>query len=452
MFNINKSFKLLPGVVYLILCVMLPGCYQNPSEEEIIDSSSPKLKILTRSVSGTLEYPISVYAFSEDGKCKAEKVLSSDADDLEMNLSQGNYRITAIGGYGGFSLPSSIQKTSCLSVNNDNYSTTPLSIGSADVTITGTTTVSLQMAMQVACLNISLKDLPDDVSAVSVGIARQYSKVSFEGTGESPLNTSIACQKRDGVWTTGNFYVLPGSAVNTIFSISTTDSQGSETYGYTYNEPLKAGVPYVLNGSFSNGFSFTGNVLAADWNSSVVLDFNFGPGVNETGGTSSGDGGSSSSSFVVSSIPQAASIWQNHVVALVENATNTSADLILLSKTEWNKVASANSTTNPTDATSIASSYSENGLSEWSIPSKEIASTLKTTYNGTNLSIINNVMSQAGGENLLEVEESGSNARYLCEDAKYTFTFKSGSSSITQGGTSTTYRLRLVKKVHVSLE
>lgn len=435
----------------MISCVLLIGCYQNSPEEEIVSSSSPKLKIITRSVSGALEYPVSVFAFDEEGKCKAEIVLSSDIDDLDMNLSAGNYRITAIAGYGGFTLPTSVQQSSTLTSNNDNYSSSPLAMGQADVVVSGKSSVTIQMSLQVASLNISLKDIDEDVSAVSVSISRQYSKISFDGVGTSPLNTSIECKKSNGVWSTGTIYVLPGASTSTIFSITLAKATGSETYGYTLNEPLKAGVPYILNGSFASGITFSGNLLAADWNNSIVLDFNFGPGVNETG-TTGNSGGSTGGSESVSSLPKAGSIWDNHVVALVENATNTSEDILLISLSEWNKIPSANSTTNPTEAASLASAYSENGLTGWSIPSKEIATSLKTTYNGSNLSIINNVLNEAGGDTLLELEENGSNARYLCEDAKYTYTYKSGTSSITQGGTSTTYRLRLVKKVHVTLE
>ena len=50
-----------------------------------------------------------------------------------------------------------------------------------------------------------------------------------------------------------------------------------------------------------------------------------------------------------------------------------------------------------------------------------------------------------------EVDDKGKNVRYLCEGARYTFTF-SGTSGITAAGkTVTTYRLRLVKRVRFIL-
>lgn len=444
-----SSFKMLPGVVSLILCSLFPGCYQTASEEESLLESKSNLSIVTRSVSGnSLQYPLSVFAFDSDGNCKVEKVVEESTESVKLNLQKGNYRITVVSGLQDYSIPTQKTNSSLISTKEDNFSLVPLSMGHADLTISGSSTATIQMYLQVACVEVSLSGLPEDVLSVSVAFSKQYSKLKLDGSFEDPDISYISCTEKEGVWSTDKFYLFPGESGNTtVLSIMITDESGTETYGYTLKDGLKAGYPYVLNGSFTTGFSLNGTIVSSGWNDEIVLDFSFGPGINETG---TNDEVQSSDFISVSSIPEVCSIWEGHVVALVENETASEADLLLLSLDEWNKVASSNSTTNPLDAKNIAEAYYESNISGWSIPTRAEATALKTKYAGDNLQYINNVL-QGSGELLTDIEDNGSNARYLCEDAGLTFTLKGGSTSITQAGSSTKYRLRLVKRVHVSI-
>lgn len=457
------SFKALLLVGTLNLSALLTGCYQAAPEEELSAEGS-KLCVMTRSVTGTLDYPVTVYAFDSSGKLKAEKTLESEADELSMELAVGTYRITAVAGAGGVKVPSSISGSAELSTNDDNYCTSALMMGQADVTIsTESVSTDILMSPQVASVEISLAGLPSSTQTVAVSLSKQYSKISMEGELSSPLNTTINCTKSDEGWTTGKFYILPGGSTNTVLTISMSDGTSSASYGYTYNSPLKAGTPYILNGSYASALTLNGTIEASGWNSETVLDFNFGPGAsNSSGGNTGGEGSGGGTSGgntstgdtiteTVSSIPPVGSLWNGHAVALVEDSTSTEANITLISLNEWTKVASANSTKKPTEALELANAYSESGMSSWHIPARTEATALKAKYAGDNLSIINNVITAAEGTAITDVDESGTNVRYLCEDAKYSFTFKGGSTSITQGGTTTTYRLRLVKTVHVKV-
>lgn len=114
-------------------------------------------------------------------------------------------------------------------------------------------------------------------------------------------------------------------------------------------------------------------------------------------------------------------------------------------------MTSAYHTETPNAASSVAEAYSEEGISEWSIPTKEEARSLKDAWSNSEFDILNRTLATAGYDTLSEVDDKGKNVRYLCEGARYTFTF-SGTSGITAAGkTVTTYRLRLVKRVRFIL-
>lgn len=444
----------------MISCLSFVGCYQEGPSDEFDSGKSSNLSVLTRSVTkGAIEYPLKIYAFDGNGVCKVSKIVETESDKVDIGLPPGTYRITAVAGYSGWEMPSKDNQNSKISSLEGNYSLSPLAMGHADVVVSGASTATLQVSMEVACVEIVLNGLSDDVTEVYVSLARQYGNISFDGTLSEASNTVVDCSKEGDSWTTGKIYVLPGSLESTVLSISVVDDSGTQTFGYTYNSSLKAGVPYVLNGSFSTGFSFSGVIESVGWENEVVLDFSFGPGINETSEsieTGNDNNQNNEEKEQVSTLPEAGSIWNGHVVANVSNATSAEADLLLLSLEEWNKVSSANSTTNARDAGDIASAYFEFGMTDWRIPTKEEATLIKNLYFGNNIDYINAVLQEAEGDIMTKVEDNGSNARYLCEDAYYTYalgvTNAGNSLSITQAGASTKYRLRLVKTVRVYID
>lgn len=446
--TIIKSFKSLPGVVSLISVFVLSGCYQEAPTEELVSNGSSKLSVLTRSVTGnSIQYPLTVFAFDSDGKCKAKTVVEDDSGKINMKLADGVYRITSISGYDGFVFPSKESQSSLITTISGNYGSSPLSIGQADVYISGTsTTATLLMALQVASMKVSLNGLPDDIRKVSVSFANQYSSISLGGELTDPKKTEVVCEKKGDTWESCLFYLFPSSSPSTVLTITITGNDGVQTYGYNYNSPLIAGVPYVLNGSFSGDFTFKGFVEMASWANEVTVDFNFGPGHSNAD-----DSGSQNSVYAVSQIPRPCSVWDGHIVALVDNETTTEADLLLLSLSEEENVLSGFSSV-PNDASNIANAYSENGLTGWRMPTKEEATRLKNLYFGSNITGLNNAIESVGGKALTQTEKD-KNVRYLCEDATYTYSFgvssNGNSLSVSKAGESVKYRLRLVKSVHV---
>ena len=447
-----QSFKLLPSVVSLITGLSLTGCYQEAPVEDVVSGSGTKLNVITRSAtSNAVIYPLSIYAFGPDGSCKAQQVIEDESESVSLKLSNGSYRITAMSGFGDFVFPQTPKKNALITTNAGNYSVTPLSVGQADVTLSGSSSVTVQMSLQVASVEFALQSLPAEVTEVSVKIADVYSAISFGGECQSPESAVLKCRNVNGVWTTGKVYLLPLSSSSMVVSIIVVDDTGSYTYGYTYNMPIRAGVPYKLNGSFSSGIVLNGTVESIGWETEVVLDFGFGPNVSETGGDE-GEEPSVSEEVTVTEIPEACSLWQGHVVALVGNATSTEADLLLLALPEEANVKSKVSD-EPDAAAQIAQAYSEYGLTGWRIPTKEEATALRNCYYGDKVSAINSKLEEAGGKALTQTDSHDKNVRYLCEDALYTYSFATSSDGdalqITKAGATVKYRLRLVKTIHV---
>lgn len=143
---------------------------------------------------------------------------------------------------------------------------------------------------------------------------------------------------------------------------------------------------------------------------------------------------------------------EEHAIALSETADDGSRKVLYISLYEWDDVASAYSEAGSSMAADIASKYVEGDVTGWRIPTKEEGIMLRTTYGcyppdySEALLTLNASIVQCGGQELRswELKDSYPSYRYLCEDATYTFSLKTGSNA-TKAGAKTKYHLRLVK-------
>lgn len=444
----------------MVILFSLSSCEKLSLPGEDVESSADtqKVTILTRSSTNDLQYPLTVYAFDSSGNCAAQQTLNSTSENMSLSLKKGSYHIVALSNTSGYTLPSSsITLNSIISfTESDNYSTSPLQMGQADIVLGNSSqTVNLVMSYKVSTVNITLSEVPSTVTSASVTISQEYSSMNMNGEYSSGKSSTFQLTKSGSTWTSNNLYVFPGALSQTVFSISLTDETGTTSYGYTYNSPLQSATPYNLSGAYSSDIiSLSGIFLSEGWGSPVALNFNFGPG-------SSSDNGDDPS-VPASSFPKAGSIWNNHLVAYVYTTDGTgtiisdddldnhsSVNLLLLSFNEWTDVVSAYNENNSTEAQTIADGYTEGDLSGWEIPSKFEATYLKALYHDDSLSSLNTTITSNGGAEIVPLDSKGENQRYLCEDATYTFAWKYG-SSITKAGGTVKYSLRLVNHVTIT--
>lgn len=443
-------------------CEKLEMPSNSTSEESSKDAS--KVTILTRSTTNDIQYPIQVYAFNSSGECAGNQTIHSESEKIALTLSKGNYRIIALSGTEGYSIPANPSVNSLISMKEaDNYSTSPLQMGEANVTVGGANqTVNLVLSYKVATVNLTLADIPSSVTAVSVNIAQQYSAVSMAGAYQSGKNTTVDLKKSGDTWSTGNVYVFAGASSSTVFTISLTDNATTTSYGYTYSSPLAAATPYNISGTYSTDMiSLSGKFVSEGWSNPIDLAFSFGPGSSDNGGQNDGE------PEKVGSYPSAGTMWNGHLVAYVYSDDGTgklltnsaeierqsSVNVLLLSLKEWENVsASVEKSSKPDEAFDIANQYVEDDLTGWTIPTKFEATYLRSLYyyNDENtLADINSVLTNNAGTSIIAQDGKGENKRFLCEDATYTYAWKSG-SSFTKAGYSVTYSLRLVKTVRLT--
>ena len=122
-----QSFKSLPSVVSLITGLSLTGCYQDAPVEDVVSGSGTKLNVITRSAtSNAVIYPLSIYAFGADGSCKAQQVIEDESESVSLKLGKGNYRITAISGFGDFVFPQTPKKNALITTNGKLFRHAPL--------------------------------------------------------------------------------------------------------------------------------------------------------------------------------------------------------------------------------------------------------------------------------------------------------------------------------------
>lgn len=145
-----------------------------------------------------------------------------------------------------------------------------------------------------------------------------------------------------------------------------------------------------------------------------------------------------------------------HVVALELEKGEESSKVLYVSLYEWEKVKSAYSDDDPGMALAIAEKYKEGDVTGWRLPTRDEAALLRNKYNRSEeggelvnddaLQTLNDEILEAGGKKMYAMEKNDRKPayRYLCEEATYTFSLKTGSKT-SKAGRTATYYLRLVK-------
>ena len=314
----------------MLSALALTSCF-SPAEDnaDAIDESAAttRLKVTTRAASGEVTYPILVMAYDESGALEGEQTINSESEEISLKLSEGAYHITALAGQGNYTEPSSYnQQSALINIPAAGYASSPLMMGGADVLLTSASAkVNVVMTYRVASLSLSLESVPEDVSAVSVGVSQQYKAIDMSGTFSGSSTANVRCTKTGDVWTSEQVYLLPGAGSSTTLTLSLTNAEGQTSYSYELSEPLMAAVPYTIKGTYveSTAPYITGVITIEGWQEERSFDFEFGSG-------SSSGGGTTTPTNDVAAIPEQGSIWEGHIAALVENATATEADVLLL--------------------------------------------------------------------------------------------------------------------------
>lgn len=468
----------------LLLALLAYSSCQSFSVEDLESGTTSEtlstVRILTRAADkGELSYPLHIYGFSDEGKLVAYQQLHTPDETLSLSLPQGqachlvalsadadHYQLPAAPLLSSLITMTTLQSSSSLAQGFTSDS--PLQLGSADVLPqTGNATVSIQLHYQVASLDVLFQGLPEACTSVYLSVASTYSGLSLDGKGSGSQTTRIPLTRTTtpGEWSASGIYVFPTQG-KTTFTIAYNNAEGEQYSSVSYQAPLRPGTPYQLRGTYSdNSFLVTGAVTPSTWASPQVLNFTFHSSSSSTIDADPSDPSVPSDDVIsLDTLPQSLTLWNGHFVAgyldaegnpvrslSSLSASSSSVELLLLSITDKDGLTSALNESTPTAAADFAATYSEYDLSaEWRIPTDTEARYLSDLYRN-NSEDFDRTLTDAGADPIVLTDSKGENLRYLCQDARKTYSFKNSTIS-NAGATVKTYHLRLVRTLPITIK
>lgn len=302
----KKNINLVVSIVMTVVSMtLLTSCEKEFSEVPPVNPES-SLTVTTRSESGAEEvaYPVAVYLFDANKACiDFQRIESADAS-VCYDLVEGVYDVYAFGGVaeGKYTLPSVKEATlESVIALQDGQEHGDLMMANSSVTTTKgeANTINLLMNRCVSKIaSIVIKQVPDDVTAVSMTLSKTYKSVGFNGTMKDVNIEVITLEKsgtESGTWELKTpRHVLFDVAASASVKISMTTNGNAKGYTYQLTDKWKSNYLYHINATYTEkqNFHVTGTIKGATWLGTEDIVFNFdetntqdggsGPTINET--------------------------------------------------------------------------------------------------------------------------------------------------------------------------
>lgn len=302
----KKNINLVVSIVMTVVSMtLLTSCEKEFSEVTPVNPES-SLTVTTRSESGAEEvaYPVAVYLFDANKACiDFQRIESADAS-VVYDLAEGVYDVYAFGGVaeGKYTLPSVKEATlESVIALQDGQEHGDLMMAKSSVTTTKgeANTINLLMTRCVSKIaSIVIKQVPDDVTAVSVTLSKTYKSIAFDGTMKDVNIEVITLEKsgtESGTWELKTpRHVLFDVAASASVKISMTTNGNAKGYTYQLTDKWKSNYLYHINATYTEkqNFHVTGTITGATWQGTEDIVFNFdetntqdggsGPTINET--------------------------------------------------------------------------------------------------------------------------------------------------------------------------
>lgn len=264
------------------------------------------MTVTTRSESGAEEvaYPVAVYLFDANKACIDFRRIESADASVVYDLVEGVYDVYAFGGVaeGKYTLPSVKEATleSVITLQDGQEHGDLMRANSSVTTTKGeANTINLSMNRCVSKIaSIVIKQVPDDVTAVSVTLSKTYKSMAFDGTMKDVNIEVITLEKsgtESGTWELKTpRHVLFDVAASASVKISMTTNGNAKGYTYQLTDKWKSNYLYHINATYTEkqNFHVTGTITGATWQGTEDIVFNFdetntqdggsGPTINET--------------------------------------------------------------------------------------------------------------------------------------------------------------------------
>lgn len=302
----KKNINLVVSIVMTVVSMtLLTSCEKEFSEVTPVNPES-SLTVTTRSESGAEEvaYPVAVYLFDANKACIDFRRIESADASVVYDLVEGVYDVYAFGGVaeGKYTLPSVKEATlESVIALQDGQEHGDLMMANSSVTTTKgeANTINLLMNRCVSKIaSIVIKQVPDDVTAVSMTLSKTYKSVGFNGTMKDVNIEVITLEKSGTESSTWELktprHVLFDVAASASVKISMTTNGNAKGYTYQLTDKWKSNYQYHITATYTEkqNFHVTGTIKGATWLGTEDIVFNFdetntqdggsGPTINET--------------------------------------------------------------------------------------------------------------------------------------------------------------------------
>ena len=302
----KKNINLVVSIVMTVVSMtLLTSCEKEFSEVTPVNPES-SLTVTTRSESGAEEvaYPVAVYLFDANKTCIDFRRIESADASVCYDLVEGVYDVYAFRGVaeGKYTLPSVKEATlESVIALQDGQEHGDLMMANSSVTTTKgeANTINLLMNRCVSKIaSIVIKQVPDDVTAVSVTLSKTYKSMALNGTKKDVNIEVITLEKsstESGTWELKTpRHVLFDVAASASVKISMTTNGNAKGYTYQLTDKWKSNYQYHITTTYTEkqNFHVTGTIKGATWLGTEDIVFNFdetntqdggsGPTINET--------------------------------------------------------------------------------------------------------------------------------------------------------------------------
>ena len=391
----KKNINLVVSIVMTVVSMtLLTSCEKEFSEVTPVNPES-SLTVTTRSESGTEEvaYPVAVYLFDANKACIDFRRIESADASVCYDLVEGVYDVYAFGGVaeGKYTLPSVKEATlESVIALQDGQEHGDLMMANSSVTTTKgeANTINLLMNRCVSKIaSIVIKQVPDDVTAVSVTLSKTYKSMAFDGTKKDVNIEVITLEKsgtESGTWELKTpRHVLFDVAESASVKISMTTNGNAKGYTYQLTDKWKSNYQYHITATYTEkqNFHVTGTIKGATWLGTEDIVFNFDENKTQDGG---------SGPTINETAPEVGSLYKGCYV-LSRTEESNAIKVLLLHPNQYSDVC--NGTMSQEEARNSINSKlseiaSENEITGWHLPNEaEMDVIYSTGFAAINLKI-----------------------------------------------------------------
>ena len=373
----KKNIQLVVSIVMTVVSMtLLTSCEKEFSEVTPVNPES-SLTVTTRSESGAEEvaYPVAVYLFDANKACIDFRRIESADASVVYDLVEGVYDVYAFGGVaeGKYTLPSVKEATleSVIALQDGQEHGDLMRANSSVTTTKGeANTINLLMNRCVSKIeSIVIKQVPDDVTAVSVTLSKTCKSMAFDGTMKDVNIEVITLEKsgtESGTWELKTpRHVLFDVDASASVKISMTTNGNAKGYTYQLTDKWKSNYLYHINATYTEkqNFHVTGTITGATWQGTEDIVFNFDE-------TNTQDGGSGPT--INETAPEVGTLYKGCYV-LSRTEENNAIKVLLLHPNQYSDVC--NGTMSQEEARNSINSKlseiaSENEITGWHLPNE----------------------------------------------------------------------------------